>query len=363
MFCEFECRGCNKGNPFMTKLPQRTLSSSKLQVSCQGLGCMGMSEFYGDTSEEQSIATLNSAVKAGINFFDTANIYGIHGENEILIGKFLQQQSRKNLIIATKCGIVRDPNDPMKRGINTTAAYILECCQASLKRLQTEYIDIYYLHRMNEVAPDGVPLEESMKAFAQLLNEGKIRHVGISEASPEQIERAHNSLLKYTNNKQGLTAVQSEYSLMSRGIEVDGTLAMCRKYNIGFVAYSPLSRQLLSNNLKLDNFSKDDFRRNLPRFQGENLNKNTEIVDKLAKIADEKKCTVSQLALAWVLQQGDDIVPIPGTKRERYLLENIEASNIQLTKEELEKINLIAPPYAAVGERYAPTATLGMKKK
>jgi aryl-alcohol dehydrogenase-like predicted oxidoreductase len=348
----------------MHKLPPRSLGSSKLQVSCQGLGCMGMSEFYGETSEEESIATLNAAVNAGVNFFDTANVYGVSGENENLIGKFLKHHSREKLVIATKCGIVRDKDDATKRGVNNNPDYIISCCNASLKRLQTDYIDLYYLHRINEITPDGAPLEESMKAFAQLLQDGKICHVGISEASPNQIKRAHLALLQYTDGKHGLSAVQIEYSLMSRGIEVDGTLATCREFNIGIVAYSPLSRQLLTDNLKLANLAKDDFRRNLPRFQGENLTKNTEIITKIKEIAAKKGCSVSQLALAWVLAQGDDIIPIPGTKREKYLLSNVEASKIQLTENELEQINQVAPPYSATGERYAPSAmkAYGLKK-
>lgn len=232
----------------------------------------------------------------------------------------------------------------------------MSCCQESLARLQTNYIDVYYLHRIDENGPYGASLEESMKAFSKLWLEGKILHVGISEANSEQIERAHIALLKYTNGQIGLTAVQSEYSLMTRGIEINGILSMCRKYGIGFVAYSPLSRQLLTDNLKIEELSQNDCRHSLPRFQDENFKKNKSIVNQLKKVAERKKCTVAQLSLAWVLAQGQDIVPIPGTKRKNYLFENIQASNIEFSNEELEIINKIAPPYAASGERYTPIA-------
>lgn len=349
----------------MKKLPIRSLSSfPNLNVSCQGLGCMGMSEFYGPSSDEESLMTLNLAFNSGINLFDTANVYGLSAENEILLGKFLKQHDRSQLVVATKCGIVRDKNDPSKRGVNNTPQYIIDCCNESLARLQTDYIDLYYLHRINEVKPDGAPLEESMQAFAQLLNDNKIRHVGISEANPEQIERAHLALLNYTGGKHGLTAVQSEYSLMSRGIEVDGTIAMCRKYKIALVAYSPLSRQLLTGHLNVNDLAENDFRRNLPRFQGDNFEKNSEKISKLKEIATQKRCSIAQLSLAWVLSQGEDIVPIPGTKREKYLVENINASFIHLTQDELKEIDTICPPYSAFGERYAQPAmqAYGLKR-
>ncbi|APJ04240.1 aldo/keto reductase [Silvanigrella aquatica] len=322
-----------------------------LKVSSQGLGCMGMSEFYGQASKEESLKTLKTALNAGINFFDTADIYGT-GENELLIGEFIKNHDRKNIVVATKCGLVRDKSDSTKRVVNNTCDYIMTCCHDSLKRLQTDYIDIYYLHRIDEKGPQSAPLEESMKAFAQLWNDKKILHIGISEARAEQIERAHLALLKYTDGRAGLSAVQSEYSLMSRGVEENGVLDMCRKYGIGFVAYSPLSRQLLTDNLKLEDLSKDDFRHNLPRFKEENLRKNNAIILELKEISKKKNCTVAQLALAWVLAKGDNIVPIPGTKRERYLLENIQAANIKLTEDELKAMSKIAPSHVIAGERY-----------
>lgn len=330
----------------------RTLGSN-LKVSIQGLGCMGMSEFYGGATKEESLKTLNRARELGINFFDTADCYGF-GDNERLLGEFISQCRREALIIATKCGIIRDKNDVNKRGVNNRVDYILSCCEKSLQRLRTSYIDIFYLHRINEdVNENGDLIENSMKAFAKLLNDKKILYVGLSEANQEQIERAHSALLKYTNGNHGLTAVQTEYSLLSRGIETNGILSLCRKYNIGIVAYSPLCRQLLTGEVNIKAFEPDDFRRSLPRFQADNIERNTMLVDKLKEIAQKKECSIAQLALAWVMAQGADIVPIPGTKHIHYLETNVKAADIKLTPADLEEIDIAIPPFAAAGERYS----------
>lgn len=337
-------------------LPAKKLG--KLSVSMQGLGCMGMSEFYGEISQEEALVTLETAMESGVNFFDTADVYGF-GANEELLGTFIARHNREQLIIATKCGIIRDKNDPVKREVNNEPNYILHCCEASLARLATAYIDLYYLHRINEnLSAGGVPLEESMKAFAALLEEGKICHVGISEATTEQIRRSHEALLKYTDGKHGLTAVQTEYSLLTRNPEKNGVLATCKELGIGFVAYSPLSRQLLSNVVKKPDFAfaAGDFRRTLPRFSGQNAVKNISVVHEIAKIAEKRRCSIAQLALAWVEAQGDYIVPIPGTKRVKYLRENIAASAIRLTAKEVQELDKIAPHGVAAGERYTEAA-------
>ncbi|MGD9108473.1 MAG: aldo/keto reductase [Gammaproteobacteria bacterium] len=342
-----------------TKLSKRKLGT--LEVSAQGLGCMGMSEFYGATDQKESLATLNRAFELGVDFFDTADMYGF-GENEELLRIFIAEHKRNELVVATKCGVVRDKNDPTRRVINNTFDYILHCCDESLVRLGVDYIDLYYLHRINEKhnVEGGAPLEESMQAFAALFNQGKIHHVGISEVSAEQIRRAHETLLKHTNGKQGLTAVQTEYSLLSRSPETNGVLETCRELNIGFVAYSPLSRQLLTSAIKSPEmkFDEGDARGTsiFPRFTGENAKINFAIVSKLQQFAKEKKCSMAQLALAWVLAHGDYIVPIPGTKRVKYLEENVAASSIVLTKADLKELDKNAPVGAAAGDRYAAAA-------
>lgn len=340
------------------KLSKRKLGT--LEISAQGLGCMGMSEFYGATDQKESLATLNRAFELGVNFFDTADMYGF-GANEELLRIFIAEHKRNELVIATKCGVVRDKNNPTKRAINNTFDYILRCCDESLKRLGIDYIDLYYLHRINEKydVEGGAPLEESMRAFAELFKQGKIHHVGISEASSEQIRRAHVALLKYTNGKQGLTAVQTEYSLLSRSPETNGVLETCRELNISFVAYSPLSRQLLTSAITSPEmkFSEGDSRNSaFPRFTGENAKINFTIVNKVQQFAQERGCSAAQLALAWVLAQGDYIVPIPGTKRVKYLEENIAASKVILTKADLKELDKIAPVGAAAGERYTAAA-------
>lgn len=342
-----------------TKLSKRKLGA--LEVSAQGLGCMGMSEFYGATDQKESLATLNRAFELGIDFFDTADMYGF-GENEELLRIFIEEHKRNELVVATKCGVVRDKNDPKKRVINNTFDYILRCCDESLVRLGVDYIDLYYLHRINE-KPDvksAAPLEESMQAFAALFKQGKIHHVGISEARAEQIRRAHDTLLKHTNGRQGLTAVQTEYSLLSRSPETNGVLETCRELNIGFVAYSPLSRQLLTSATKSPEmkFAEGDARSTniFPRFTGENAKINFAIVSKVQQFAQKKKCSTAQLALAWVLAQGDYIVPIPGTKRIKYLEDNVAASSVVLTKADLRELDKIAPVGAAAGDRYFASA-------
>ena len=329
-----------------------------LKVSEQGLGCMGMSEFYGDTNREESLATLERAFALGVNFFDTADGYGF-GANEELLGEFIKKHNREDLILATKCGIVRDKNVPTKRGINNQSEYIKLCCENSLNRLQTNYIDLYYLHRINEDNDgQGAPLETSMQAFADLLLQGRIKYVGLSEASCDQIQRAHDALLKHTHEKHGLTAVQSEYSLLTRTPELDGVLDICKKMNIGFVAYSPLSRQLLTTAIQDTNitFSAQDFRSTLPRFSKTNLVYNLEVIAKIKEFANKKSCTVAALAIAWVMARRNYIVPIPGTKRIKYLEENLSASKVHLSQEDLLELDKLVPPSSVIGERYTEAA-------
>jgi aryl-alcohol dehydrogenase-like predicted oxidoreductase len=316
----------------------KNLGSQGIKATELGLGCMGMSEFYGATNDAESLQTLHRAVELGISFWDTADAYGPH-TNEILLGKALKG-IRNKITLATKFGIVRDPANPQARGLNGKPGYVQSSCDASLKRLDTELIDLYYLHRVDP----STPIEETVAAMSSLVKGGKIRGIGLSEVSSATIRKAHAV--------HPLTAVQSEYSLWSRDPE-DEVLQTCKELGIAFVAYSPLGRGFLTGQIKkLEDLAPDDYRRMSPRFQGENFQKNLDLVKKLEQLAAQKNCTASQLALAWVLAQGDHIFPIPGTKRIKYLEENAGALKVSFTKEELETIDTIAPKNAAAGLRY-----------
>jgi len=318
----------------------RKLGSQGLMASQLGLGCMGMSEFYGVKNDEESIKTLHHSLELGINFWDTADVYGPF-INEELVGKALAGK-RKNVVLATKFGIIRDLQNPQKRGVNGRPEYVRSSCEASLKRLKTDIIDLYYLHRVDH----STPIEETVGAMGQLVKEGKIRTVGLSEVSSSTLKKAHATF--------PITAVQSEYSLWTRDPEVD-VLNTCKELGVAFVAYSPLGRGFLTGQIKkFEDFEPTDYRRHSPRFQGENFEKNLQLVHKIEEIAAKKNCTASQLALAWVIAQGDHIFPIPGTKRIKYLEENVAALKIELTKEEMQVLDNIFPKDAASGSRYPP---------
>jgi aryl-alcohol dehydrogenase-like predicted oxidoreductase len=324
-------------SPTDTKL--RRLGAQGLQTFPLGLGCMGMSEFYGPSNDKESIATIDRALELGINMLDTADMYGPY-KNEELVGRAIKGK-RERVIIATKFGNVRDAKDPTKRSVNGRPEYVRQACEGSLKRLGVETIDLYYQHRVDP----NTPIEDTVGAMSDLVREGKVRYIGLSEASVATIRRAHKV--------HPISAVQTEYSLWSRDPE-DGLLDSLRTLGIGFVAYSPLGRGFLTGQIKrVEDLAADDFRRQSPRFQGANFQQNLELVAKVEEIAKEHKCTPAQLALAWVLAQGDDIVPIPGTRHPKRVEENVGALNIVLSENDLRRIDLAAPKGAAAGERYA----------
>ena len=324
----------------MASLPVRTLGRSGLTVSALGLGCMGMSEFYDpkQMDDAQSVRVIHRYLDAGGNFLDTADMYGV-GRNEQLVGKALAGGRRDRVVLATKFANVRGPNGE-SQGVRGDAPYVRQCCDASLKRLGVDHIDLYYQHRVDP----KVQIEETVGAMAELVKAGKVRHLGMSEAAPATLRRAVKV--------HPIAALQTEYSLWSREPEAE-ILPTCRELGIGFVAYSPLGRGFLTGQFKSpDDFAPDDYRRNSPRFQGENFQKNLDLVGKIQNLAAAKGCAASQLALAWVLSRGDDVVPIPGTKRAKYLDENLAAATVQLTPADQAAIEAVFATGGAAGDRY-----------
>ncbi len=321
-------------------MQRRRLGRNGPEVSALGLGCMGMSEFYGVRDDAESIATIQHALDQGLDFLDTADAYGPY-INEELVGRAIAGR-RDEVVLATKFGFVRDPADPAKRAVDGSPKHVREACDASLARLGVETIDLYYLHRLDA----RVPIEETVGAMGDLVKAGKVRFLGLSEVGPETLERA--------SRVHPIAALQSEYSLWTRDPE-DGVLDACRRLGIGLVAYSPLGRGFLTGAIRTpDDFAADDYRRTSPRFLGENFAKNLALVDTVGALANAKNCSPAQLALAWVLAQGDQIVPIPGTKRRKYLDENIGALRVQLSAEDLARIEKTFPRASVSGERYVP---------